>query len=175
MLTSIRRRLGLSARASAAERVDRRCCRCGANFRVPATLLQGVCPSCNAATRMADLYIRGSHWGGSLITAGVLFIHERARVTTDVAAAGLGARIEGRFDGSLIAGGVVWIRGTASVGGSLRAPGLRVDPGAIIEGGPIVVPDDPLGSVDVNRPPWRLSVPEPGVHPMVCPMPSRYA
>lgn len=175
MLTSIRRRLGLVSVAHREERVDRRCCRCGANFRVPAGLLQGVCPSCNAATRMGDLYIRGSHWGGSLITSGVLFVHERARVTTDVAAAGLGARIEGRFDGSLISGGLVWVCGTASIGGSIRAPAMRVEPGAIIEGGPIVVPDDPLGRVDVSRPPWRLSVPEPGVHPMVCPMPERYS
>ncbi|MBZ0170741.1 MAG: hypothetical protein K8E66_00020, partial [Phycisphaerales bacterium] len=49
-----------------------------------------------------------------------------------------------------VSGGPVTIGPRARFKGAVWAPALRIEPGAEVDGGPFVVPSDPLGRVAVN-------------------------
>lgn len=137
------------------------CYHCGNSTTVSVRAMSASCEHCRKSLDIHDLVIKGHHWGGVLCTCGRLTIGRKARVTAKMAVSSLGVDILGQFQGLVVSGGPVTIGPRAKLIGTVWAPALRIDPGAVVEGGPFVVPSDPLGHVVINSARGGLPTPPP--------------
>lgn len=117
------------------------------------------CGHCQQSLDIPDIRIKGHHWGGVLLSCGRVWIGRKADVTCTLAIGSLGADVLGRFTGVLVSGGPVSIGPKAELIGAVWAPELRIEAGALVSGGPFVVPCDPLGHIDLRG--NRTTVPSP--------------
>lgn len=141
------------------------CYHCGEISSVSARAISASCEHCRRSIDLGDIVVKATHWGGVLCTCGRLTIGRKARATAKMAVASFGVDILGQFQGLVVSGGPVSIGPRAKFTGAVWAPSLLIEPGAEVNGGPFVVPSDPLGRVEVNSstgstpqpPPLRLS------------------
>jgi cytoskeletal protein CcmA (bactofilin family) len=144
------RQIEPALRPSAVQTAGIVCYHCGRVSSVSVRALSASCEHCRKSLDLNDLSIKGHHWGGVLCTCGRLTVGRKARVTAKMAVASLGVDILGQFQGLVVCGGAVTIGSRARFVGAVWAPSLHIEEGAIVEGGPFVVPCDPLGQVEIN-------------------------
>lgn len=132
------------------ETVAVRCYHCARLAKISAHAINAVCEHCQNRLQIGDIRIKGSHWGGVLMTCGRLTVARRADATCSMAVTSTCAEIMGRFRGVIVSGGPVTIGPRAEFDGAVWAPSLRIEPGASVRGGPMVVPCEPLGKVELN-------------------------
>lgn len=159
MLSSRGQRGGLAFNELGIEHAAVRCYHCGGTASIAAKALTARCEHCAKNIDIPDVRIKGHHWGGVLLSCGRVSIARKADVNCTLAIGSLGADVLGRFAGVLVSGGPVTLGPRAIFSGSVWAPSLRVEPGAIVAGGPFVVPCDPLGHIELNG--NRTQIPEP--------------
>lgn len=137
------------------------CYHCGKVSSVSARAMSAMCEHCRKPLDLHDITIKTSHWGGVLCTCGRLTVTRKAKVQAKMLVASLSVDVLGQFRGLVVSGGPVTIGPRADFQGAVWAPALYVEPGAVVEGGPFVVPCDPLGVVEISasgplpRPPLR--------------------
>lgn len=136
-----------------------RCYHCAETSSVSARAMTAACEHCRKSLEVPDIRIKGYHWGGILTSCGRVSIGRKADVTCTLAVGSLGADVLGRFTGVLISGGPVTIGSRAYFKGAVWAPSLRIEPGAVVGGGPFVIPCNPLGSITLTG--NRTQVPPP--------------
>tara|TARA_B100000683_G_scaffold90805_1_gene89969 strand:- start:45 stop:539 length:495 start_codon:yes stop_codon:yes gene_type:complete len=149
MLTQRGQRRGLAFSDLGIEQAAVRCYHCGSGSNIAARALTARCEHCGKNLDIPDLRVKGHHWGGVLLTCGRLLIGRKAEVTCTLAVGSLGADVMGRFSGVLASGGPVTIGPRAVFSGAVWAPSLRIEPGAVVRGGPFAVPSNPLGHIDI--------------------------
>lgn len=93
------------------------------------------CPWCSRRVTLDDLLIRDRCWTSKLRTCGRITVHRKGLVNARVIEAMEGIEIHGIVEGSVVSGGLVLIGAGARIKGDLAAPSIRIEPGAIIEGG----------------------------------------
>ena len=137
------------------------CYHCGGTAGISARAMTAVCEHCRKSLEISDVRVKGHHWGGVLLSCGRVSIGRKADVTCTLAMGSLGADVLGRFSGVLVSGGPVSIGPKAVFQGAVWAPSLLIEPGAVVGGGPFVVPCRPLGHITLNGNMTQLPEPPP--------------
>jgi hypothetical protein len=155
------KRGGLALHELGIEQGAVRCYHCGLTASISARAITARCEHCGKNLDIPDLRVKDHHWGGILVTCGRIAIARRAQVTCTLAVASLAADVLGQFTGVLVSGGAVTIGPRAVFTGAVWAPSLRIEPGAVVSGGPFAVPCNPLGHIELNGNRTRLPDPPP--------------
>lgn len=128
-----------------------RCYHCGGWFRAAARAITSSCPTCYGQVHVPDVHVRESHLTGPVLSAGCVTVHRRATVRAKVVAACHGVTVQGRLEGDIVCGGPVVIGREAVFRGSILARSLEVQAGAVLVGGRVEVPFEPIGRVVLPR------------------------
>ncbi len=129
-----------------------RCYRCANRFEVAPKAMSASCPHCHRRIVVSDIVIRQGHWGGRLETCGSVIIQRKARAHVGAAIAGEGVCVLGIFEGSIVSGGTVHLGDHALVRGSIRAPFLLIDPGAVIDDARLEIPGNAHAALTGSEP-----------------------
>lgn len=124
-----------------------RCYHCGGSFEASPKAITASCPSCHRQCTTQDVTIKMLHWGGNIQSCGLVTIARRAKAVTQLCVASAGVRVLGSLEATILSGGPVFLAKTAIVRGGVVAPSLVVERGAVLEGGIVQVPRDPIGIV----------------------------
>ncbi len=116
-----------------------RCYRCGRDFDLPAKAQTASCPHCHKHLQVDDVVVRSLHWGGDLCSCGDITIAKKARAQCKQVLASGSVTVLGTLEATVKAGGPVRIGPGATFRGRIDAPGLHIDNGATLEGGPFRV------------------------------------
>lgn len=128
-----------------------RCYLCGEWFRTAARAETASCTHCNRQVQVQDMTVRDSAWCSAVTCCGRITVQRRGIVRARIIVACHGVKILGRAEGALYCGGPVFIGKEAIFKGSINAPSLEIESGALVDGGPFYVPDQPIGRVEFPR------------------------
>lgn len=127
------------------------CYHCGRWFKAPTKSMSASCTNCHRQVTTQDIEVKALHWGQSLLSCGEVHVTKKARAIGKLVVACHGVRIDGHLEGLVLSGGPVRLGPHATLRGGVVAPGMRVDAGARLEGGPFRVPCQPIGVLDIAR------------------------
>lgn len=117
-----------------------RCYRCAEPFNVAIKAMSASCPHCYTRIDVSDIVIRHAQWGGRIETCGSITIGRKGRAQASVVIAGGAVQILGVFEGALTSGGPVYLGDRSLIRGSVRAPNIHIDPGAVIDDARLEIP-----------------------------------
>ncbi|MEM1166581.1 MAG: polymer-forming cytoskeletal protein [Planctomycetota bacterium] len=126
-------RRGLHAEPSALSR-SARCYHCGGEVRVGRRALTAMCPQCYRGIELADMTIRKPVVQPSMATCGTLVVLTKGSIEAEWILATEELIVHGMISGHTRCWGRVWLGPSARVRGSLRAPQVDIEAGAVIEG-----------------------------------------
>lgn len=121
-----------------------RCYHCSHRFSVPRRAESTNCPECNQRVIVGDVVIKHLQPVRLVQTCGRVVVHAKGRVNAELVEAHAGVEILGGLTANVVSGGPVHIGPKARWRGDCRAPSLRIDAGARIEGGLFTIPDASL-------------------------------
>ncbi|MHC4846330.1 MAG: polymer-forming cytoskeletal protein [Planctomycetota bacterium] len=142
-----RRTPAVGSNASGARLVQ--CYHCRERFEVSVIAESTTCPGCNQRVIVGDVIVDTLRPVRAVQTCGRIVVKEKARVNAQVVEAHEGIEVLGGIAGNVLSGGPVIIGPKAQWNGDCRAPSLEIHPGARIESGRFIVPDDSLGLDDL--------------------------
>lgn len=112
-----------------------RCYHCDASVHVPASAQSASCTSCGKHLNLNDVIVSTGGFGTSLATCGTLVVDRKARLVTRAVAASEELEVRGTLNAKVSCGGRLVLGNHATIKGDCKAKTLKVEPGAIIEGG----------------------------------------
>ncbi len=127
------------------------CVHCTRLFPVPLKAMILTCPACFRRVRVEDVIISGQQHTPRLETCGRIVIRPRARVVTEVLAAGMGVEVHGELTAGCVIAGRVRIGPQGRWTGDCTAASVVVDPGATILGGRFTVRPLDVPELEVPR------------------------
>jgi DNA-directed RNA polymerase subunit RPC12/RpoP len=142
-----RRTPAVGSNASGARLVQ--CYHCRERFEISIIAESTTCPGCNQRVIVGDVIVDTLRPTRAVQTCGRIVVKEKARVNAQVVEAHEGIEVFGGIAGNVLSGGPVIIGPKAQWNGDCRAPSLEIHPGARIESGRFIVPDDSLGLDDL--------------------------
>ncbi|MAY75863.1 MAG: hypothetical protein CMJ31_14315 [Phycisphaerae bacterium] len=128
-----------------------RCYNCGEWFRVAVRAESASCTHCFKQVHIRDITVKEQFWGSSIMTCGRIAIGRKGFARVKLIVACHGIDIEGHAEGLVASGGPVRLGRDAFFKGTIEAPSLIVDPGAIIEVASIKVPSNPIGQIELPK------------------------
>jgi len=111
------------------------CYHCGHGCLVPASAQSAACKSCGKHLNLNDVVVTAGGFGAPLATCGTLIVDRKARLVTRAVAAGEHLEVRGTLSARVSCGGRLVLGDHATLKGDCKAKTLKVEPGAIIEGG----------------------------------------
>lgn len=142
-----RRTPELRSNASGSRHVQ--CYHCRERFEVSIIAESTTCPGCNQRVIVGDVIVDTLRPVSRVQTCGKIVVKEKARVNAQIVEAHEGLEMLGGLTGNVLSGGPVIIGPKAQWSGDCRAPSLEIRPGARIESGTFIIPDDSLGLDDL--------------------------
>jgi hypothetical protein len=142
-----RRTPELTTNASGSRHVQ--CYHCRERFEVSIIAESTTCPGCNQRVIVGDVIVDTLRPVRAVQTCGRIVVKEKARVNAQIVEAHEGLEMLGGLSGNVVSGGPVIIGPKAQWAGDCRAPSLEIRPGARIESGSFIIPDDSLGLADL--------------------------
>ncbi len=111
------------------------CYHCSAAIEVPEQARTTSCPKCYKGLILDDLTVRdASPTGGKLLTCGSVVIMQKARSITRQVTAGGDVQVQGHLEASVESAGTVRLCKRSHLRGPVKAKGLVVEAGAVIDG-----------------------------------------
>lgn len=111
------------------------CYHCDQRFEVGSKAMTVSCPACFKPLMVQDLNIKTLEAVKRLETCGKIVIMKKGRVMADRVVGMGGVEVEGIMHGNVRSGRPVRIAAGAEWKGDLEAPGIELDPAAIVLGG----------------------------------------
>ncbi len=111
------------------------CYHCGHESLAPVSAQSAACKSCGKHLNLNDVVVTAGGFGTSLATCGTLIVDRKARLVTRAVAASEALEVRGTLNAKVSCGGRLTLGNHATIKGDCKAKTLRVEPGAIIEGG----------------------------------------
>lgn len=129
------------------------CYHCDQRFEVGSKAMTVSCPSCFKPLMVQDLNIKTLEAVKRLETCGKIVILKKGRVMADRVVGMEGVEVEGIMHGNVRSGTPVRIAAGAEWKGDLEAPGIELDPSAVVLGGFWRIPTRVLS----DEPPKKLA------------------
>ncbi len=114
------------------------CHHCGKMAEFPKRAMSAVCPHCNKRLILEDVVIRGYHAVRELATCGEVVVERKGHVVAAIKS--LSLTIRGKVDGQVLARERVILAKTSILTGSISAPCLEVEIGAVMDCHVSIVP-----------------------------------
>lgn len=129
------------------------CYHCDQRFEVGSKAMTVSCPACFKPLMVQDLNIKTLEAVKRLETCGKIVILKKGRVMADRVIGMEGVEVEGIMHGNVRSGAPVRIAAGAEWKGDLEAPGIELDPSAVVLGGFWRIPTKVLS----DEPPKKLA------------------
>lgn len=111
------------------------CYHCGRRGEALAAALSTACPGCGRHLNLRDVVLKDGGYAVGMSTCGTIVVERRARVVTRAVAAGASVEVHGELAARVSCAGRVLVARGARLKGDCKAGTIRVEAGAIIEGG----------------------------------------
>ncbi len=125
------------------------CYHCRHRFEVGPNAESTNCPQCSQRVIVGDVIVSAILPVKLVQTCGRVVIKPKGRVNADLIEAHEGVEVNGGVTANVLSGGAVIIGPKARWKGDCRAPSVEIKPGARIEGGCFIIPDETLGLHDM--------------------------
>lgn len=137
------------------------CHHCGKMAEFPKRAMSAVCPHCNKRLILEDVVIRSYHAVRELATCGDVMVERKGHVVAAIKS--LSLTIRGKVDGQVTARERVVLGKTCVLTGSISAPCLEVEIGAVMDCHVSIVPG--AAQADMAEAPPTPPAPEPTPSP----------